>query len=158
MSTQPMHEASWARGPPAADERDAGGDESDRDGEASDPGDPAEQRLDAPPERPGEVQVHRQGEQHSGDDEPDADELVLPTLRPRRGGRSSAAFEPARRCPEEARVRAVGRSWWTAAPTRARPDSRWDLPFDGPQVVTPSRYQRGVAGRLQHRPGSLTPP
>ncbi len=59
------------------DECDPDRDQHQRQDEAADAGDPAEQLLDPAPDRAGEVPVHPQTEQHPATDEPDADELVL---------------------------------------------------------------------------------
>ena len=73
-------QAERARRLALAHERHAGGDEHDRDGVAAETDEPAEQRLDAPAERAGQVEVDGQAEEHAGGDQADADELVLAAL------------------------------------------------------------------------------
>ena len=61
-------------------ERAADADERDGHDVPPEAGEPADQRLDAAAERPGHVEVDREADEDAGDDETDADELVLATV------------------------------------------------------------------------------
>ena len=63
-----------------ADQRHPHAHQADRHDELAKPGEPAHQRRDAPAQRPGELEVDGQAQQHPDADEPDAPELVLPAL------------------------------------------------------------------------------
>ena len=151
---QPMASRKRCSLRPLLHERDADATRRDRDDEPAEPGEPADQRLDAATERTGEVEVDRQPEQHADGDEPDADELVLaaldrlaqlgrglvaPGARHRSGRRRTAA-----RAPAAWPARAAWTRWparWTSTSALGRCDRRRGCP----QVAMPSRYQRGVA-------------
>ena len=70
-------QAHRARRLPAPHQRDAGGDQGHRDDEPADADDPAHEQLEPASERAGEVEVQGQRDDGAGDDQGDADELVL---------------------------------------------------------------------------------
>ena len=83
-----------------ADQRCSDGDQRDRHDEPSEPCQPTNDRLDTTTERPGEVEIDRQAQQHAGGDEADAGELVLASLDglAQLGRRLVSARRRGRRC------------------------------------------------------------
>ena len=91
---QPTSSRTGLEGLDRPDQRHAGRTERDRDDETTEADDPAHQQLDAVTQRPGEVEVERQGDDDAGDDQPDADELVLDVPPTARRSSSVVAWRP----------------------------------------------------------------
>ena len=148
----------------------------------ADADDPAQQQLDAATERAGEVEVQGQGDDDAGDDQGDADELVLaPADGPAQlvgGGLAAASASPAgcrwRRppatgAPATARRRSATGSVGAAGPARRRGDgaaggcrrsaaSRLLLRWAPGGHDREQRYQGGVAPLRHPADQGLQPP